>query len=1346
VQSAIPSLSDELFSAGQPRIPEPKGDEARQAVDALRGYAYQVMASALAWMNLADEEHLYLEVAEDFAVVAADALNATQVKDTAASGSITLNSEAVRTAIGTFVELQLAHPAQKVQLHYLTTAAIGTERLIADRPGGMAGLDYWRLAAAGADVKPIRLLLQSIDFPESVRKFCTDRGDDELRRDLLRRIHWDCGSPDLAGLKSETEGRLVMVGRDQFGVPAPEARRLATSVFYEVLKTSVAPKPSDRRLTKAALYELIDGLTSVVVPRSALGALTALQGGNQPLTPQISAEDWLVSSDDLPLPRGVIDRPELEGRLTALLAKHPTAMLWGGTGVGKSLIARKVGKGLGGYALLDFRDADGAESHRRLQTLLPQISQLPHRVLIIEDLNQLEDNRVEKALGMATEAARRHDVRIIITLYRAPLAATLAILGVDPSASVECPYFDEGEVNALIALLGGDPSIWTKLALVSGGVGHPQLTHAFALGMASRNWPPAEIVVVVTSGLSSEETAAARDAARRKLTRELPEPQRDLLYRLSVSTGRFDRATALTLGNAPPPIDRCAEQFDQLVGPWVDVIGKDSYRVSPLASGLGREMLDASQQKQTHELLAMTLIQRSTLTPSDMDMVLTHALAGESRHALMAFSRAIMAAGEKTRSALADQLMVLPFLRTDREVFPQEPSVSVMLRLAQFKLDMDGERKQPRRLIEVLREELELVKDGPMRAALEALVIPSLLINMGASNYIDGWITMILSFSDIGNLAIADLRANVERPDLGANLANILFNLGGAAIQSVAKLEDIIGQLDAVSPEERAALLRPLPEQDVDHAVMINSPWVSENRADALDAADAAERYLRIAKTIHAWGRPDMAAQAWIARAVMFDEYLNIGDKAVAELDEAIATLGQSIALERARAKIHYRAGNHSEALRVMRKIASDVGAQSAVERAFALREGAISAAKVGDHKQAREWFEEASRSAAMAQTEEMRCMAVGLLADAGIAAYRADVPGDAISLMEAAVMGLGPIDPDGSLSAAYLYRVMGHAALWLSIQVAPMGDREAEMEPGACSNPDPPKAIRDRPLGEPDFVWYMLAEVADAHALGEPVCDRLLSHISGGRIFVSETTMAIQRIEHAVDRLDTKEFTTRLKPAVSAIASYRTEPHRHREFSTLAPERAPLTHIDENQISDLENQAIARSLVTAFALCAAAAGKPEVIEDLAERLKSSFEAPLASDTLGAILDEKTAIADADETIVACCRQLLTEQPRLPSATWEMALRLFEWTIRSALPRASQRALEPWFRAQFVYIIEEQSFRLVSPLRTVPPIRAALEDARSRPMMAKLLLAGSDAVDRGLSKEFRELLERERDR
>lgn len=50
----------------------PAGEEKRQAIAALRGYAYQLHQSLAAWIALEPGASLHLEVAEDYAAVAAD--------------------------------------------------------------------------------------------------------------------------------------------------------------------------------------------------------------------------------------------------------------------------------------------------------------------------------------------------------------------------------------------------------------------------------------------------------------------------------------------------------------------------------------------------------------------------------------------------------------------------------------------------------------------------------------------------------------------------------------------------------------------------------------------------------------------------------------------------------------------------------------------------------------------------------------------------------------------------------------------------------------------------------------------------------------------------------------------------------------------------------------------------------------------------------------------------------------------------------------------------------------------------------------------------------------------------
>ncbi|MBB6305076.1 hypothetical protein [Rhizobium leucaenae] len=88
------------------------GDETRQAIDAIRGYTYQIYASALAWLQIEDDELLHLEVAEDFSVSSVERLVATQAKAT--TKSITVRDKGVIGAINSYFLLRDANPSKAV--------------------------------------------------------------------------------------------------------------------------------------------------------------------------------------------------------------------------------------------------------------------------------------------------------------------------------------------------------------------------------------------------------------------------------------------------------------------------------------------------------------------------------------------------------------------------------------------------------------------------------------------------------------------------------------------------------------------------------------------------------------------------------------------------------------------------------------------------------------------------------------------------------------------------------------------------------------------------------------------------------------------------------------------------------------------------------------------------------------------------------------------------------------------------------------------------------------------------------------------------------------------------------
>src|SRR5260370_402390 len=224
------------------------------------------------------------------------------------------------------------------------------------------------------------------------------------------------------------------------------------------------------------------------------------------------------------------------------------------------------------------------EMRRRLDTVVARIGGLRSSVLILEDLNHLDDAGVALSLARVVESLRRRDRALLVTCYRRPSVRSLADVGLNQGCVVECTYFSEAEAKDLVHLNGGDPTRWAPIAYAAAAGGHPQLTHAFVVGIAARGWPIQETRAIVSRGLSSDDIDAARDAARRNLVAALPEGTRNALYRLSLAGVRFSRSFAVAVTALPPPIAQAGECLDQLAGPWIEAIGRDSYRVSPLAS------------------------------------------------------------------------------------------------------------------------------------------------------------------------------------------------------------------------------------------------------------------------------------------------------------------------------------------------------------------------------------------------------------------------------------------------------------------------------------------------------------------------------------------------------------------------------------------------------------------------------------------------------------------------------------------------------------------------------------------------------------------------------------------
>lgn len=1340
----------------------PTGDVERQAVASLRGYAYQIAAATLAWFDIEEKGKIYLEVAEDYASVAQQALDATQVKDTAFSGPITLNTEAVRDAVDAFVRLTANNKDRRVQLRYLTTADIGTELKASDRPAGVAGLIYWRKAAIGADVAPLRALLGSDRFSGDVQAFVNARDDERLRGELLQRIHWDCGQADLAGITQEIGERLVVLGRDRFKLPAMEARRLANVLIYHVLKKSVLKQASERMLTRAELYDVIEAETRVSVTREAadsmmnLGAAiaTALASGKS-LDAVLSVVDisWLVPSADLTTSRGIIARPTLAGQIEQALAKHGRVILVGGSGLGKTLVAREVsGKKPNAFAIVDLRDADALEAAQRLGLVLGRIGGLTFDCLIFDDFNQIDDGRARNALLRCLQALQRRDRSAIVTAYRRPSQRTLTELGLTADAIIDIPYLTEDEARQIIGASGGNSDLWGPIAFAAGAQGHPQLVHAFVMGMAARGWPQSELGEVIIRGFSSDDTDAERDAARRSMAAALPEDARNLLYRLSLAVGRFDRSLALKVGETPPPIQRAGEMFDRLIGSWVEPVGRDIFRVSPLAANAGHGMLTAEVQQAIHATIAVQMLAKRRIDVTDANGVLVHALLGKEAHSLLQLAYSILTGEAAVVEALREHFFAIPALRTDQPIFPDNRAVSVMLRLAQFKLVSGKEdSKNTVACVEALLREVGEEQDSTIRGMLESLALTSIVSTVGIGSLLSNWVELLRRFRALveANPVFNNLKKGTEKAsqELGRAFYGTIFSIGAHHLQSVRRLEEILGDLDRLNDTERMLWLEDFESHPADYAILVDSAWAAEGRRGELNAADAAERYKRIALMAKKWGVRALSIRCHVARAVMLDEYMKDESAAHAELNDAVVSLGEDVVIERARARIFWRNDKHQESIKVLREVADAVGRDSPVERAFAMREAAISAAKTNDWAQAEAWFGEAERAASAAKVDDMQTMAVGLEGDRAVALLESGKVDASLQAMASCLTRLAKIDPERSLWAAYCHRVVRHTVLWMGSKIEKeerlIHGEPIAMLPGTCSNPEPPASIKQLPLGHLDIAWYMLAEAEISSGYDVGIARSLRSNLKDGPILFLEATHRICSITMDVLRSDSAGFARHFLDYVAGMEylSGRSEPARE-AFNAVTPPRGEVSPLSETDLSKPSVAVVAEDAILAFAIAAALCAMP----DPAIALRKTLVEVIDEFYPGKRMMEKLCgvdvlLAPLEGAVIDAIASMRIEAHLEPRKVWEIGLRLFEKVRQSSFRKALVPLLESWLAAEWKRIVDNERFRLTRPMQTVPAIEASLNgDKKGEAFIASLLLTGAEAVRSPLSAAYEKLL------
>jgi len=595
---------------------------------------------------------------------------------------------------------------------------------------------------------------------------------------------------------------------------------------------------------------------------------------------------------------------------------------------------------------------------------------------------------------------------------------------------------------------------------------------------------------------------------------------------------------------------------------------------------------------------------------------------------------------------------------------------------------------------------------------------------------------------------IADPAAGLVA-EFGPNLdlAGFLFAGVIRRLRGSQDMLDLVQALNSIAASERNGFIEAMSTIYGGHSVFVHSGW-SRDQLDDRDMGVALQHYEQIEAIVERWGRPDLMIELACAQSVILDEGLNRADDAIIAVDTAIDKFGEQPPLLRQKSKALGHAERHADATDLLLRIENTVGVDSPFDRALALRDGGLSAARAKRFADAVRLLDKAEQ--ALRGDQQKKALATGILVEKGLAYWEAGQRSNAIlaladaldaletfSLSESrqaerahqltrATIGLFmhdldpfPSNPRPAISFGHASALAGENEELLNLDLKPLADNwrilaiveaEADLDVGierrsAAKQVSPALAS----------IEHLLCAARYSRAL------RSLSLIDALRAGV--TAASVARMAKAAiggnrprARIDRSElFSTTLETLIEepdwreAILRLPLDAILHR--STVQP-------IDPPFLRDLRRA------------CANVFGSDELADSVLKAASGLYAvgpaAPLAVATAGALAIPKEGVADAPS--VRFYRDMMI----IARVAQSFARRLLE-------PNVVQSIATGW-----TVVLARQRFRLRNPDRHRPAIEAAISSMSASGLRgaAQLILAAAPAVNHDFDVGWEELLKR----
>ncbi len=1082
--------------------PNLKANPKRQANDPLRGYLYQIWHSVNAWLNLADDEILYLEGAEDFDTVSDDAATAVQVKDT--KHNITLRSREVIDAINNYWELRTNNLDRRVKYRFLTRSKIGMEQ---GNPFGTGkpGLQVWsRCSGDKATITKVSGFLQSEGkISDEVKNFLKQAEPQEIYEKLIEPITWQTDSKPASFVEQSISDKLIIHG-DRHGISPSNASRVVNRLLREAL--TVATQKENRELTKRHFREIFEEET---MPRVSVGYLQYLQlQATQTKKQDLTSTKILGDPSDIsiqshssilntipPLYPDVTPRTDLITSIHARLESEGMVVIHGGAGRGKTTLANLTAQDTSdSWLWLNFTKSKPPQVKRYLQQLAISVSNQSSQVnIVLDDLNLRPQQlrKYEEILGVVVYSVLERRAKLLITSQHKLPNNFILRLGVSSSVIINVPDFTLSEIEQFAEELGCPPSevkTWANL-IQAHTAGHPRLVHARLARLREENWKRQDTIEGILQ--TPREVVEEREAARQLLT-ELPENHREFLYRLSLMPIEFRRDYALNIGEIPESIPYAGDIFSQLVGPWIDRIHETYYTISPLLTRAAEQVWSESKRNDFHAQIADAILKSSSLTIIEARAVLFHSMLGQNELGFIAVIQALMTAPENHWKELSHEFSWLIHLKTHSPgmLFLENPVVNHLFRSLQYRVAVEVEPEAAPKILEnwdketVLCEPHQLYHLNRLMLATQALMYGQASLSAKKIVYYLREIIEITNnhkeFQELYNDFAGQLKG--YKTDK-SNIFSMLFSFSYRVSRPIYPpyLSDLIDALDGLPPENRTLLMTAFEDDTIDSRLLIDGIWLAESKLDNPDWSRCFQVFDKVIEKTLAWGYPYLAAASAKGKAIIHDEYLHDPDSAHKVLQDIESKVGTLPVIEEEHANIYFGQKRYKEALNIYECILpvwNPPSEQLNVGPLEEYRRAAICAAQLNDWESAATFFEDGAKRTQRIEKNTGRY--IGLYADAGFAQFKAGRMLESIKLLNLALQKFEILLQDNGDDKYFtLKQRLAYTIRWMAEHEHENYSSEPVEPPvGFCSNPETNEGISSLPDFSMGYAWLYLAQI----------------------------------------------------------------------------------------------------------------------------------------------------------------------------------------------------------------------------------------------------------------------------